>query len=157
MIFATLVLIVSAALFGFYLQTAWQKALRREFAQPYFQAVANAYRLQFPGLRQALDRPDWGRAGASLRTSLKVDFAVLTCLMRETAGGERPSLAERLLRLSFRVSLLLLAARQTCGLNPRRACQRMTAVLAYFANRVGERWSAAAPAAATPSEYLSSL
>ena len=55
MIVASLILIVSTALFLFYFQATCQNILRRQFDQEYFQSIVNANRLEFPSVRKALE------------------------------------------------------------------------------------------------------
>jgi hypothetical protein len=55
--------------------------------------------------------------------------------------------------LYFRVLLWLLTAGQTLGVGEEQLFNKLTAILRYFANLIGQRESAI-PVPLTPSEYL---
>lgn len=158
MFFSAIVLVVSTALGLFYLQAICQKTLRREFAQPYFQAIVNAHRLQFDAVLKGLAAAGEAQQSASVYTRLKVDFVVLNCLMKQTSGtAPRFSFGQRLLRASFHVGLAALAVRQAFGLESARTAQSLATVLRYFSNVVGERLSQNPLANLSPSEYIAGL
>jgi hypothetical protein len=152
MITATFVLILSAALFFFYIQVTCQRILRRQFDREYFQAVVNANRLEFPSLRKSLEEFGMPADYPRLRMMLKCDFLALTYLLKNSANvSQRYSNEERLLILYCRCQFLSLAVRRLLNIGEERATLRLTLVLQYFANVVGERvntvrfgnWSAA--------------
>jgi hypothetical protein len=86
---AGVILIISAALFIFYLQTTCQRILRREFDREFFLPVVNANRLEFPFVRKALedfDVPvDYGRFGMQLCC----DSLALTYLLKNVCNARR--------------------------------------------------------------------
>ena len=140
MILATLILILSAATFFFYLQVACQKILRRQFDREYFRSIINVIQLEFPSLRKSLG--DLGVAVDYSRVpgALKCDFFALTHLLKNTADiNQRYSKEQRLLILYFRVQFLSLAMRRLLRVGQRKAALRLTSVLQYFANVIGQR------------------
>ena len=52
MFVASLILILSTALFFFYFQATCQKILRRQFDAEYFQVIVKANRLEFPSVQK---------------------------------------------------------------------------------------------------------
>jgi hypothetical protein len=146
MIYSIGILIVSTALFIFYIQTLCEKVLRREFSRPYFQDVLNALDLEFPRVREAiLNNAAVGYA--QIQLSLKADYLTLTYLMKKgNPERSRFSWHERLLVGYFRVLLLVLPLRYAFHFHERQAVIKLTAILHHFANLVGERViSASAP------------
>ena len=81
MFLAALILILSTALFFFYLQAVCQKILRRKFDQEYFQSIVNANRLEFLSVRKALEEFDAPVDYPRLRMMLKCDYLALTFLL----------------------------------------------------------------------------
>jgi len=127
-----IVLIVSTALFFFYLQATTQKILRRHFERSYFQAIAHAYRLGFPSLLAGGPAPQ----PADLAAILQADLLTLDCLMRD-----RYSMGERLLWGRFKIVLWSLDIRQRIGFQQQAAVTKLATILQYFANVVGERYA----------------
>jgi hypothetical protein len=137
---AALIMILSTALLFFYLQAACQSILRRKFDREYFRAIVNANRLEFPSVNQSLQSmkllPDYSR----LRTTLKCDFVVLTYLLKNAANfNQRYSREDRLLILYFRLVFLSLSTRHWLRWREKPALLKMTAILRYLANVVGQR------------------
>jgi hypothetical protein len=158
MILAALILILSTALFFFYFQVTCQKILRRQFDREYFQSIANANRLEFPSLRKSLEEfgppVDYPR----LRMVLKCDFLALTYLLKNAANvNQRYSNEERLLILYFRWHFLSLAVRRLLKVGEKKAILRLTSVLQYFANVVGQRVNAVRFGNLTAADYLLNL
>src|SRR5690348_13337092 len=89
MITASLILIVSSALFLFYFQATCQKILRREFPQDYFHSIVNANRLEFPSVRKALEEYDGPVDYARFRMTLKCDYLALTYLLKNAANSKQ--------------------------------------------------------------------
>ena len=142
MILAACILILSAAMFFFYFQVTCQKILGRQFDREYFQAIANANRLEFPSLRKMLeglgDPVDYAR----LSTILICDFLALTYLLKNVANvNQRYSKEEWRLILYFRWQFLSLGVRHLLRVGEAKAALRLTSVLQYFANVVGQRVS----------------
>ncbi|HEV2495051.1 MAG TPA: hypothetical protein VG204_18470 [Terriglobia bacterium] len=130
MVGSIIVLIVSTALFFFYLQATTQKLLKRRFERPYFQIIARAYRLGFSSLLEGGPPP----AAASLAAMLQADSLTLACLM-----NFRYSASERLLWGWFKVILWSLGMRRRLGFQQQAAVAKLATILQYFANVVGER------------------
>jgi len=140
MIVATMILILSAAMFFFYFQVTCQKVLRRQFDREYFQFVAAANRLEFLDLRKSLQQAGVQMDYARLRKLLECDFLALTYLLKNAANvNQRYSLNERLLMLYFHWERLSLAVRRLLKLGDSRVILTLTSILQYFANVVGQR------------------
>jgi hypothetical protein len=158
MIFAALILILSTAMFFFYFQVTCQKVLRRQFDREYFQSIVNANRLEFPSLRKSLEEFDAPVDYARLRMMLKCDYLALTYLLKNAANvNQRYSNEERLLILYFRWQFLLLAVRRTLRVGEKKAVLRMTSVIQYFANVVGQRVNTVRFGNLTAADYLLNL
>jgi hypothetical protein len=140
MVLAALILILSTAMFFFCFQVTCQKILRRQFDREYFQSVANVIRLEFPSLRKSLEEFGAPVDYSRLPKMLKSDLLALTYLLKNSADVKpRFSNEERLLILYFRCQLLSLAVRHLVKVGEKRAILRLTSVLQYFANVVGQR------------------
>jgi hypothetical protein len=158
MIATALILILSTAMFFFYFQVTCQKILRRQFDREYFQSIAHANRLEFPSLRKSLEEfgppVDYPR----LRMMLKCDFLALTYLLKNAANvNQRYSNEERLLILYFRWHFLSLAVRRLLKVGEKKAILRLTSVLQYFANVVGQRVNTVRFGNLTAADYLLNL
>lgn len=123
------VLIISTALLLFYIQATCHRLLERRFERPYFQPVVSTYRLEFLSLREAGVQAD----AALVRTILEGDLLTLTCLM--TQGYSR---GERVLLLYFWCVFCSLRIRQGLGLRQQAAVSKLTNILQYLSNVVGE-------------------
>ena len=140
MILAWLILALSLAMFFFYFQVTCQRILRRQFDREYLQSVANVIRLEFPSLRKSLEEFGAPADYSRLPKMLKSDFLALTYLLKNSADVKPGySCKERLLILYFRCQLLSLAVRHLVKVGEKRAILRLTSVLQYFANVVGQR------------------
>ena len=140
MILAWLILILSLAMFFFYFQATCQKILRRQFEREYFQSIANVIRLEFPSLRKSLEDLGAPVDYSRLPRTLQCDFLALTHLLKNVENAsQRYSMEERLLILYFRCQFLSLAVRRLLKVGEKRAALRLTSVLQYFANVVGQR------------------
>lgn len=158
MFMAALILILSTALFFFYLQATCQKVLRREFSQQFFQTIVNANRLEFPSIRKAIVDVGAPVEYSRLMVTLKCDFLALTYLLKNAANvNQRYSYEERLLIIYFKVVFASLVARHWLRLRETPAALKLTTVLEYFANVVGERVNTVRFGNLTASDYLLSL
>jgi len=158
MILATLILILSTAMFFFYFQVTCQKILRRQFDREYFQSIANANRLEFPSLRKSLEELGAPVDYPRLRMMLKCDFLALTYLLKNAANvNQRYSRDERFLILYFRWQFLSLAVRRLLRVGEKKAALKLTAVLQYFANVVGQRVNTVRFGNLTAADYLLNL
>jgi hypothetical protein len=158
MILAIIILILSIALLMFYLQATCQRILRREFDHEFFHSVVNANRLEFPFVRKALEEFDVPVDYERFRMQLKCDFLALTYLLKNAGNAKRRfSKDERLLRMYFRVVFSLLWFKHRMGLSERAAVLKLTSILEYFANVLGERVDTIRFGDMTASDYLMSL
>ena len=140
MFMASLILIISTALFFFYFQATCQKILRRQFDAEYFQVIVKANRLEFPSVQKALDESEGLLDYQRLRTMLECDFLALVYLLKNAANvHQRYTYEERLLMIYFRVVFFFLTLRHLLKLRENAVVLRLTAVLQYFANVVGQR------------------
>ena len=158
MILAALILILSTALFFFYFQVSCQRVLRRQFDREYYQSIVNANRLEFPSLQKSLEEFGAPVDYPRLRMILKCDFLALAYLLKNAANvNQRYSNEERLLILYFRWLFLSLAARRLLRFGQKQAILRLTSVLQYFANVVGQRVNTVRFGNLTATDYLLNL
>jgi len=157
-VLAAIILVFSAALFLFYLQVTCEKILRRRFNQELGYSIIDANRLEFPFVRRALEEFDAPVEYARFRMQLKCDYLALTYLLRNAANKRgRLSRPERLLASYFRGLSLTLAAVHLMRLPEKPVFLKMTSVLEYFGNVLGERIQKLRFGPLTASEYLMSL
>lgn len=139
---SVLVLVVSSALFFFYIQAFCEKALRREFSHPYFQDIIKAIQLEYPRLRDSLAANASFFNCSDAYCALKCDFMTLEYLLKNSNPSQRHlSRRERLLVLYFRFLLLSLPIRHAFKLQEKEAVLKLAAILQFFANSVGEKLS----------------
>jgi hypothetical protein len=154
---AAIVLIVSTSLFFFYLQSTCERVLRQQFDQEYFRVIAQVCRLEFPSLRLAMERRDLPVDYASVCTKLRVDFILLSSLKDTAHFDGHPCLGGRLLGAYFHGVLFALPLLRAAGVG-KRALGKLTEILQYTCNAVGEQLSWAQLAEPqTPSQYLAGL
>jgi hypothetical protein len=139
MIVASLILILSTALFFFYLQMVCQRLLRREFVEPFYLRLAQVTGLEFPALREEV-----GKAGcvgdlASIADALRCDFTAVAYLLKKASRTRHLTPGDRLLLLYWRVMFMSLRLRHILRLQEKPAFLELTAILQYFANVVGAR------------------
>ncbi len=158
MIVSSLILILSAAMFFFYFQVTCQKILRWQFDREYFRSVVKANGLEFLALRESLAQFGAPADYPRLREMLRCDFLALTYLLKNV-GNVKPrySNKERLLILYFHSLFLSLAARRLLRFGEKRAILRLTSVLQYFANVVGQRANNASFGNMTAADYVPNL
>ena len=158
MIVASLILIMSTALFFFYFQTTCQRILRRQFEAEYFQVIVKVNRLEFPSVQKSLDESDAPLDYARLRTVLECDFLALVYLLKNAANvQQRYSYEEWLLMAYFRIVFFALTLRHMFKLQENAAIMRLTSVLQYFANVVGQRINTVRFGNLTAADYLMNL
>jgi len=158
MVLAALILILSTALFFFYLQVTCQRILRQQFDQEYFQAIVNANRLEFPTVRKALEQFDAPVDYPRLRIILQCDYLALTYLLKNAANvNQRYSREEQLLILYFRLILFSLVVCHWLRRREQPSILKLTQVLQYFANVVGQRVNLVRFGDLTASDYLLNL
>ena len=140
MILSWLILTLSMAMVFFYFQATCQRILRQQFDQEYFRSIVNVIRLEFPSLREALEDSGASLDYSRLPKALKCDFLALTHLLKNTTDVKPGYSREQwLLILYFRVQFLSLAVRRFLRFGEKKAALRLTSVLQYFANVVGQR------------------
>lgn len=133
------ILVVSTALFFFYLQTVCEKILRREFSRAYFQDVLNVIDLEFPRLREAVSA-NAPMGYSQVKLALKCDFFTLSYLVKNGDPKRRRfSWQEKMLISYFHLLLLMLPIRYAFHHREKRAVIKLTGILYHFANLVGER------------------
>jgi hypothetical protein len=158
MILATLILMFSTAMFFFYFQVTCQKIFLRQFDREYFQSIVNAHRFEFASLRRSLEEFGAPVDYPWLRMKLKCDFLALTYLLKNAANvNQRYSNEERLLILYFHWQLLSLAVRRLLKVGEKKAILRLTSVLQYLANVVGQRVNAVGFGNLAAANYLLEL
>jgi len=158
MLLAVFILIVSTAMSFFYLQVACQRILRRRFDRSYYIPIVNAIRLEFPSLQKSLDEFGATVDYPRLRVILERDYLALAYLLKHVANANRRyTLEERLLLLYLRWTLVSLAARRLLRLNEKQAILRVTSILQYFANVVGQRVNQVQFGTLTAADYLLEL
>ncbi len=158
MFVAALILIVSTALLGFYFQVTCQKILRHRFDKNYFQSIVNANCLEFPAVQKAVEEFDVPLDFARLRLTLQCDYLALTYLLKNAANLKQGfSREERLLMVYFRFLFWSLVCRHRLRLRKKPAILKLTAILEYFANVIGQRVNRIRFGSLTPSEYLLNL
>jgi len=158
MVLAALILILSTAFFFFYFQATCQRILRREFDRVYFLAIVNASRLEFPAVRRTLEEFNAAVDYPRVRMMLKCDFLALTYLLKNAVNmNQRYSREERLLIFYFRLVSASLIARHWLRVGEKPAILKLTAILQYFANVVGQRVDSVRFANLTAVDYVQSL
>jgi hypothetical protein len=155
---AALILILSTAFFFFYLQATCQRILRQQFDREYFLAIVNASRLEFPAVFWTLGEFNSGVDYPRLRMMLKCDFRALTYLLKNAVNvKQRYSGKERLLMFYFRFVLASLITRHWLRVGEKPAILKLTAILQYFANVVGQRVNTVRFANLTAADYVLGL
>jgi len=158
MFVATLILILSVALFLYYLQSACQRVLRREFLRAFSQAIVEVNRLEFPSVRKSIQEFDLPLDYPRITLTLKCDFLALRYLLENAANVKQHyTYEERLLVIYFKVMFMSLAMRHWLRLREQPAVLKLTAILEYFANVVGERVDRVRFGNLAASDYLLNL
>jgi hypothetical protein len=158
MVLAALILILSTAFLFFYLQATCQRILRQQFDQEYFQAIVNGSRLEFPAVRQTLGELNAPVDYPRLRMMLKRDFLALTYLLKNAVNvKQRYSGKERLLMFYFRFVFASLITLHWLRVAEKPGILKLTAILQYFANVVGQRVDTVRFANLTAADYLLGL
>jgi hypothetical protein len=158
MVVATLILILSTALLLFYLQAICQKILQRRAHQEFYHSIVNANRLEFPFVRSAIEDYDAPLDYSRFRMQLKCDFLALTYLLKNAANSsQKLAKDEKLLILYFRVLFFFLGVFHMAGIGEKVSMLKLTSILEYFSNVLGERVSKIRFGNMTASEYLLSL
>lgn len=141
MFMSILVLVVSSALFFFYIQASCEKVLRREFSRAYFKDIIRSLGLEYAKVRDSVGKngsPNY----AQMRLALKCDFFSLKYLLTDNGPSRRRlTRGERLLDLYFHFLLFSLPILHALNLKEREAVLRLASILQFFANSAGEKLS----------------
>ena len=141
MFFSVLVLAVSSALMLFYIQAFCEKAMKQEFNRPYFKEIVSAFQLEYPLLRGD-SKAKSSFTFAQSHLALKCDLITLKYLLKNGNPARRClSGRERLLLSYFHVLLFSLSIRHAFRLREKEVVSKLTTILQFFANSVGERMS----------------
>jgi hypothetical protein len=141
MVMSVAVLVVSAALFFFYIQALCQKILRLEFSHPYFREIIDAVHLEYPVLRDSFATSGAGDYG-NARQTLKCDFFTLKYLLKNGDPTRRHLMRrEKMLILYFRLMLMSLPIRHALNFREKEGMMELASTLQFFANSVGEKMS----------------
>jgi hypothetical protein len=137
---SVLIFVFSVALLLFYLQAACERIIGRPFKEALAQPVIEGNKLTFPQIRRALETSGTPVDGARFQVQLNGEFAALIHLLR-SAGAERRRLSgtERTGAIYFRMLSGLLTVCRLFGMKERPLMLKMTSVLEFFANVLGER------------------
>jgi hypothetical protein len=155
MFMSMVVLVVSAGLFFFYFQATCERILRRKFAHSYFLSVVKATRLEFLSISQKTSESAGASDYGHLRTGLKCDYIALAYLLKH--GKKSIGREERLLMVYFRVMLFFLALRHVLRLSQKPAILKLSAILQYFSNVVGQRMCDSGWSNMAATEFVSNL
>ena len=155
---SVLIFVISVALLLFYLQAACERIIGREFEESLAQPVIEGNKLSFLQIRRALENGDAPVDCARFQVQLRGDFAALVHLLCSAGTGRRRlSSAERTGAIYFRALSALSAVCQLFGIDARSLLLKMTSVLEFFANLLGERTRRVRFGRLTPAEQTSSL
>jgi hypothetical protein len=155
---SAMILVLAAALLLSYLQATCERILRREFKDPLPDPIVDANRLEFPYVRQTLEEFDAPLDYPRFSMHLKCDYLALIYLLKNAANQKRRlSRSERALAIYFWVLSGTLAVLHLMKFGERAVLLKMTAVLEYFANVLGDRIKRLPFGRETASEYLMSL
>jgi hypothetical protein len=158
MVLSALILILSTAFFFFYLQATCQRILRQQFDREYFLAIVHANSLEFPAVRRRLGEFNAPVDYPRLRMMLKCDFLTLSYLLKNAVNvNQRYSREERLLMFYFHLVFASLIIRHWLRGREKPAILKLTAILQYFANVLGQRVNTVRFANLTAVDYLLGL
>jgi hypothetical protein len=158
MYLAVAILIISTALLLFYLQATCEKILRSRAHEEFYHSIVNANRLEFPYVRTTIEEYDAPLDYGRFRMQLKCDFLALTYLLKNAVNSrQKLSRDEKTLALYFKVLFSLLAISHMAGVGEKVFMLKLTSILQFFSNVLGERVSKIRFGDITASEYLLSL
>ena len=147
MTLSIIIFIVSVAPLMFYLQVPCEKILLRRLNQQFFHSVVEAYPLEFPFVRKALEEFNVPVDYSRFRIQLKCDFLALRYLLMNAWNAKGFFAKERLkeelfvqeLRWYFFAVFLVLWIKHRMRLSERAAVLKLTSILEYLANVLAER------------------
>jgi hypothetical protein len=141
MFLSAVALALSSALLLFYMQAICEKAMKREFNRPYFKEIIQAFQLEYPLVRDK-SKANGSFDFAQSHQALKCDFITLKYLLKNGNPARRRLRSHEWLLLSyFRFLLFSLSVRHAFRLRDREVVSKLTTILQFFANSVGERLS----------------
>ena len=120
--------------------------------------MVNANGFEFPSVRKALEGIGAPVEYPSLMIALRCDFLALTYLAKNSVNvNQRHTYEERFLILYFKLVCASLLTCHWLGLPEKPIALKLTAILEYFANVVGERVNAVRFGNLNASDYLLNL
>jgi hypothetical protein len=158
MLVAALMMMASSALFFFYLEAVCQRLLNQPFTPEFYEGIVRISRLEFPLIRKGVE--DFGSPGEylRLRVALRTDFLAVTYLLKNASNIDRRYTSDdRLLILYFQLLYVSLVTRHVLRLPENPTVIKLTAILQYFANVVGQRINTFRFGSLTASNYPSSI
>jgi hypothetical protein len=131
-----MILVSSVALGLFYIQSACQNILRREFDPARLRSVVNSFRLEFLFVRKEMEQSGAPVDYRWASLALKCDYMALTYLLKN-ASKQTYSNRERLLMAYFKTLSLFVSVAHVLKVDEKRAMFKQTAILNYFASLLG--------------------
>ncbi len=152
MVMAGIVLIISAALFMFYLQSLCEKILRQEFKHSYSAFLIHTASLEFLDVRRKLAATEGDFDYARMTSALECDYQVAINLLKNfESKGLRRKIQNSLLKCYFRAVTYSLSPCRALGFTGKSSLLKMTDILQYFSSTIGQQMSVArAQAVAVP-------
>lgn len=151
MIMAGIVLVFSAALFMFYLQSLCEKILRQEFKRSYSAFLIHTAGLEFLAVRRKLATTEGAIDYARIMTALECDYEVATNLLRHfKSDGLHRKIEDSLLKCYFRALSFSLGPCRTLGFTGKTSLLKLTDIIQHFSNTIGQQMSAVRAAALAP-------
>jgi hypothetical protein len=140
MLMPAMILIVFTCLLCFWFPADCRRILARPFAREYFQPIVTVHRFEFLLVRNTSRDFAQPTEFSRITAALRCDFLGLTYLLKHTANFDQSYTSEELrLMLYFRVLLALLTARHWLRWREESVLVRLTSILLYLANVIGER------------------
>ncbi len=148
MVMAGVILIISAALFMFYLQTVCEKVLKHEFAHSYAGFLVHTASLEFLAVRNKLAATEGDFDFARMTTALECDYQVEISLLQQfKSDGLDHKIENWLLRCYFRALSFSMGPCRALGFSGKSTLLKLTDILQYFSNTIGQQMSLARAAA----------
>ena len=155
MFVAVLIMLVSTILLFFYLRAVCHKLLRRQFSREFYKVIVRDNFLEFPLVRKGVE--GFGSPGEyrRLRMTLRCDFVIVTYLLKKASNlNQRFFPDDRLMMLYFEMLFVSLVTQHWLRLPENSTVLKLTAVLEYLANVVGQRINTVSFGNLTAANYL---
>ena len=150
-----LILILPSGLLFLYLPAVCHRLLQRRSTQRFYEKMVDVNGLEFPSVRTAIEECGSPGEYPHVTAALKCDFLALTYLLKVAANvNQRHTYEDLLLILYFKVLYVSLVTRHLLRLSETSPALKLTAILQYFANVVGERVHALRFGDLTASDHL---